>query len=113
MTRSLDNLQARAARVGTLYAEAFGIERDAAFYIGKLTEETGELVAAHLKLAGLARTEGEDDATLRRQQEDEAADLFGFLLLFADWQGIDLAQAFDRKWGRYLDRDDTARPGRD
>ena len=113
MTRDLGALQDQASRVGARYAATFGIERDATFYLGKLAEEMGELTAAHLKLAGKARTDGEDSASLRRQQEDEAADLFGFLLLFADWQGIDLAQAFDRKWGRYLDRDDTSRTGRD
>lgn len=105
MTRDLDDLQDRAGRVGAQYAAAFGIDRDATFYLGKLTEELGELTAAHLKLAGKARTQGQDIDTLRRQQEDEAADLFGFLLLFAQWQGIDLPQAFERKWGRYLERD--------
>jgi NTP pyrophosphatase (non-canonical NTP hydrolase) len=34
---------------------------------------------------------------------DELADLFGFLLLFSDWQGVDLAAAFDKKWGAYLE----------
>ena len=113
MTRDLDDLQARAARVGALYAETFGITPDSAFHIGKLTEELGELTAAHLKMTGRARHENRPESELRRDLEDEAADLFGFLLLFADWQGIDLPEAFDRKWGRYLDRDRPARPGRD
>jgi len=105
MTHDLSDLTKRAARVGDIYADTFGIDRDAAFYLGKLSEELGELTAAHLKLSACARTQGQSAESLRRNQEDEAADLFGFLLLFAHWQGIDLGQAFDRKWGKYLERD--------
>ena len=112
MTHDLNELQARAARIGEIYATAFGIDRDAQFYLGKLTEELGELTAAHLKLTGRGRTGDSAEDELRQNLEDEAADLFGFLLLFADWQGIDLGQAFDRKWGQYLDRD-TADAGPD
>ncbi len=90
-------MQQAAAEVGRLYAERFGIARDPAFYLGKLTEEMGEMTAAWLKLNGRARGEGS-----RAALEDEAADVLGFLLVFADWQGIDLAEAFRRKWGVHL-----------
>jgi NTP pyrophosphatase (non-canonical NTP hydrolase) len=33
--------------------------------------------------------------------EEEAADLLGILLLFADGQGIDLSAVFVRKWGPF------------
>lgn len=110
MSPRLTDLQRDAAKVGQIYAESFGIDRDAAFYLGKLTEELGELTAATLQSTGRARGAEQDPEVLRRNIEDEAADLLGFLLLFADWQGIDLGAAFDRKWGRYLDRDTTREP---
>ena len=102
MQDDLTRLQARAAEVGRIYAETFGIERDEAFYLGKMTEELGEVVSAYLKLAGQSRGADGDRNALRRELEDELADLFGFLLIFADWQGVDLAGAFERKWGKYL-----------
>lgn len=102
----LNCLSDRAGRVGDKYAEAFGIERDATFYLGKLMEEAGEVSAAYLKLAGLARGADGDPAQLKSELEDELADLFGFLLLFSRWQGVDLAAAFDKKWGKYLEPDE-------
>jgi len=43
-----------------------------------------------------------DPEVLAGDLEDELADLFGFLLLFARWQGVDLGAALDKKWGAYL-----------
>jgi NTP pyrophosphatase (non-canonical NTP hydrolase) len=94
---TLDEAGQIAARVGEIYAGSFGLTRDAAFHLGKLTEEMGELQAAWLKLNGRARGEGS-----RLAMEDEAADVLGFLLLFCDWQGIDIGAAFRRKWAAHL-----------
>jgi NTP pyrophosphatase (non-canonical NTP hydrolase) len=93
----ISEAQEIAAQVGKLYVERFGITPDAAFHLGKLTEEMGELQAEWLRLNGRARGQGS-----RAALEDEAADVLGFLLLFADWQGIDLAAAFRRKWAGHL-----------
>lgn len=105
---ALADLQARAARVNAIYRENFGIADDPGFYIGKIAEEAGEMVGAHLKLHGLSRGSDGDPEALRAALEAEAADLLGFLLVYANRAGIDLASAFERKWGRYLeDADDT------
>ncbi|WP_299426738.1 hypothetical protein [uncultured Shimia sp.] len=94
-------LTRQAAAVSDIYAARFGIHRDAAWYLAKMTEELGELQAAYLATQGAQR--GEVALTEARQNLiDEAADLFGFLMVFANWQGIDLADAFAAKWGRYL-----------
>ncbi|MEZ5796158.1 MAG: hypothetical protein R3D63_00845 [Paracoccaceae bacterium] len=92
-----------AAAVGGSYAARFGLERDAAFHLGKLTEDLGELQAAWLKLNGRARGQGSREAV-----EDEAADVLGFLLLFCDWQGLDLEAAFRRKWAAHLSEGEQA-----
>ena len=65
-----------------------------------MTEELGEVTSAYLSLAGQTRKDGS-----KRDLENEVADLLGFLLLFADWQGIDAGAAFERKWGAYLTED--------
>ena len=94
---SVAELTELARLVSGIYADRFGITRDPAWYLGKMTEELGEVTAAYLKLAGQGR-----GSALQRDLEDEVADLLGFLLVFADWQGIDAAAALQRKWGRYL-----------
>ena len=95
--QDLNQLTSAAKQVSDLYARRFGVTRDAAWYLGKMTEELGEVTAAYLKLAGQGRGEGS-----REDLEDEVADLLGFLLLFASWQGIDSAKTLRRKWGGYL-----------
>lgn len=91
---SLSNL---ARRVSDIYAERFDIHRDPAWYLGKMSEELGEVTSAYLKLQGQGRGEAS-----HRDLEDELADLLGFVLLFADWQGVDIGAALKRKWGGYL-----------
>lgn len=100
---SLQDLQALTRRISDIYAERFGVERDATWYLGKMTEELGEVTAAWLKLNGQGCGEGSREALT-----EELADLLGFVLLFADWQGIDPGAALRRKWGKYLDAPDGA-----
>jgi NTP pyrophosphatase (non-canonical NTP hydrolase) len=93
----LAQLTVLARRVSDLYAARFGIDRDPVWYLGKMSEEWGELMAAFLKYTGQGRVEGS-----RADLENEVADLLGFVLLFADWQGIDAGKALQCKWGQYL-----------
>lgn len=97
----LRRLTDQAAAVSDIYAARFGIDRDATWYLAKMTEELGELQSAYLATQGAQRG-ALSQADARQNLVDETADLFGFLMVFADWQGIDLADAFTAKWGRYL-----------
>ncbi len=94
-------LTKQAAAVSDIYAARFGIDRDATWYLAKMTEELGELQSAYLATQGAQRG-ALPQADARQNLIDETADLFGFLMVFADWQGIDLPDAFAAKWGRYL-----------
>ena len=94
-------LSKQAAAVSDIYAARFGIDRDATWYLAKMTEELGELQSAYLATQGAQRG-ALPQAEARQNLIDETADLFGFLMVFADWQGIDLADAFAAKWCRYL-----------
>jgi NTP pyrophosphatase (non-canonical NTP hydrolase) len=98
MSETLSDLSALAREVSAIYAERFEIDRDATWYLGKLSEELGEVSAAYFNLVGQGRTDG-----TRAALEDEVADLLAFVLLFADWQGIDPAAAMRRKWGKYVE----------
>lgn len=97
MTEKLNDLTEMARAVSDVYATRFGIDRDAAWYLGKLTEELGEVTSAYLKLSGRGRGAG-----TQQDLADEIGDLLGFLLLFADWQGIDPGKAMTRKWQKHL-----------
>jgi len=57
----------------------------------------GEVNAAYLKSVGQGRGHDAPD-----DLEDEVAGLLGLVLLFADWQGIDVATVLRRKRGSYL-----------
>lgn len=95
--KDLTALTELARQVSDLYVERFDIKRDPTWYLGKMSEELGEVTAAYLKLQGQGRGSG-----ARRDLEDELGDLLGFVLLFADWQGVDIGAALERKWGGYL-----------
>ena len=99
----LARCEALAARIGELYVAQVGVLRDDLWHLGKLTEELGELNAAWLSANGRGRDRGLSPEQLQAAVADEAADLFGFLLLFAERNGIDLDAALARKWGRYLE----------
>ncbi|KIC41257.1 hypothetical protein RA27_11550 [Ruegeria sp. ANG-R] len=97
MAENLRDLTELARAVSDIYAKRFEIDRDAAWYLGKMTEELGEVTSAYLKHSGRGRGVcGHDDLA------DEVGDLLGFLLLFAEWQGIDPGDALRRKWEKHL-----------
>lgn len=98
----VDELGDAISLVSDTYAARCDIERDRDWSALKLSEETGELIAAHLKLTGRGRRAGVSEADLRTALEDEAADVFAQLIIFCRENGIDLMQALDRKWFRYL-----------
>ncbi len=85
-------------RASDVYAARNGVARGDDWYVLKLSEELGELVQIWMKLTGRGRTNGKDDGELRKSLEDETADLFGHVLLFAERNGLDLASAVERKW---------------
>lgn len=104
MSRSLAELTADFETVSKIYAQRCNIRRDADWFVLKLQEELGELVQAHLRLTGRGRDKGERIDAERWNLEDEAADLLGQLLIFANNAGINLETAAERKWFRYLDK---------
>lgn len=100
---ALEMMTDAVCKVSDTYAERCDIDRDGDWSALKLAEETGELVAAHLKLTGRGRRNGLSEADMRKALEDEAADVFAMLLLYCGEKEIDLTRALDRKWFRYLD----------
>ncbi|GGA46926.1 phosphoribosyl-ATP pyrophosphohydrolase [Pelagibacterium lentulum] len=100
--QAIGDLSRAVGLVSDTYAKRCEIDRDKDWSALKLSEETGELIAAHLKVTGRGRRNGEDSQMLEEARADEAADVFALLLLYAHEHDIDLVEALNRKWFRYL-----------
>ena len=94
----LKALQADVLRISDIYAAEHGIDRERDWALLKLQDELGELTAEHLRLTGRAR--GTPDA---QALGDEAADVLGMLLIYCARAGVDLDQAMQRKWLKWLE----------
>jgi len=99
----LAELSDKAERVSQVYAARNDIRRDDDWFVLKLQEEAGELVAEYLRGTGRGRVGARKPEAIRQALEDEAADLFAQLLLFARHNDIDLEQALQRKWFAWLE----------
>ena len=102
MGATLTELADKAERASSNYARVNGIERDGDWYLMKIQEEAGELLAEHLRATGRGRAGGKSPQEIRVALENEAADLLGQLLCYCKHHGIDLEAAIDRKWFVHL-----------
>jgi NTP pyrophosphatase (non-canonical NTP hydrolase) len=68
----------------------------------KITEEWGECMQAYLMLTDRGRQKGKDKEEIRKLLAQEFADVFAYLLLFAEQEGIDPEKAISDKWFIYL-----------
>lgn len=103
MNGSFQELSERIGRIGDLYAKVHGIERNADWYLLKLTEELGELTAEHLLMEGRSKANIDGSGETREALENEAADLFGQFVLYLRANEIDIEAAIERKWLRHTD----------
>ena len=94
----LTELQADVLRISDIYAREHAIDRDRDWALLKLQEELGELTAEHLRMSGRARGAADPKALA-----DEAADVLGMLLIYCARAGVDLEQAMQRKWLKWLE----------
>jgi NTP pyrophosphatase (non-canonical NTP hydrolase) len=96
---TLRELAARFETASQRYAALYGVERDEDWFLLKLQEELGELTQAWIKRTARGRPDPTANAeTHQRKLEDETADLFGHVLLFAHRHELDLNAAIERKW---------------
>lgn len=80
------------------YVEENDLMRDADWFVLKMQEELGELTQVWNKLTARARRRDRSEGELREDLANEAADLFGHVLLFARRNELDLQRAVERKW---------------
>lgn len=70
----------------------------------KITEEWGECLQVYLMLTNRGRQKGKSKKEIKELLSQEFADVFAYLLLFAENEGIDPLKAITEKWFSYLKR---------
>lgn len=99
----MEELTKKAKTIMGMYSEEYPevtVDRD--YYPFKITEEWGECMQAYLMYTDRGRQKGKSKEEIREMFEEEIADVLGFLLLFADKEGIDLEEAMEKKWFKRL-----------
>lgn len=99
----IQQLTERARTVMEKYKETYSdvrIDRD--YLPFKITEEWGECLQVYLMLTDRGRQKGKSKKDIQKLLRDEFADVFAYLLIFADQEGVDLLEAITKKWFAYL-----------
>ena len=86
------------------YSEEYPeIKVDRDYYAFKLNEELGECIQSYLMLTDRGRQKDMNKDEIKKLLSDEIADVFGFLILFAENEGVNLESAIAKKWFSRLD----------
>ncbi len=99
---TLNSLMEKCETVSSKYAHNNSIDRSQDWFLFKLQEELGELTKAYLNVKGLGRKTDKSDKQLKAELAQELADVLGHVLLFAKHNKIDLEEAVNDKWLKYL-----------
>ncbi len=101
----IQELTAKVKMVMEKYQREFpDVKTDRDYYPFKIAEEWGECLQVYLMLTDRGRQKGKSKAEIQELFSQEFADVFGFLLLFAENEGIDLPEALQKKWFSRLDQ---------
>lgn len=98
MPMDTKRLSEELEQVSQAYAEEFGIERDATWFVLKLQEEVGEMIQSYLMLSGQARTKGKSPEIIQAEFNSEVADVYCHTLLLARFFDIDIESEVRKKW---------------
>ena len=97
--KKLGELTRDVERVMKQYKKEFPeVKVDRDYFPLKLAEEWGECLKVYLMYTDRGRQKGLSEKQIRESFREELADVFGFLLLFAAREKIDLEEALEKKW---------------
>jgi NTP pyrophosphatase (non-canonical NTP hydrolase) len=100
----LQELTEKAKRVAEMYKLEYpDVKMDRDYLPFKITEEWGECLQTYLMLTDRGRQKGKSKEQIKELFANEFADVFAYLILFAESEGIDLAEAIEKKWFSYLE----------
>ncbi len=99
----LQELTQKAKTIMGMYGEEYPeVQVDRDYYPFKISEEWGECMQAYLMHTSRGRQKGKSQEEIQDMFEAEIADVFGFLLLFAENEGVDIEKALEKKWFKRL-----------
>src|SRR3989344_7478256 len=99
----LEVLTKKAKSVIEKYKEEYpDVHMDRDYVPFKLTEEWGECLQVYLMLTDRGRQKGKTKKEIQELLADEFADVFAYLLVFAENAGVDLPKTLTKKWFKYL-----------
>lgn len=96
---NLKDITEKVKTVMQRYEQEFpDVKVDRDYFPFKITEEWGECLQAYLMLTDRGRQKGKNKEEIKGMFSNEIADVLGFLLLFADKEGVDPVDALSKKW---------------
>lgn len=103
MKTQINKLTEKSKMVMDEYRKSFpDVKIDRDYLPFKITEEWGECLQAYLMLTDRGKQKNKSKQEIKNMLSDEFADVFAYLLLFAESEGIDPAEALEKKWFKYL-----------
>ncbi len=91
-------LSEEVEKISKKYTSHYKIKRNGDWYVLKLQEEIGELIQSYLMLKKKARSKGKTQREIKKDFENEVADVFCHLLLLSKFHKVDLEKAIKEKW---------------
>ncbi len=99
----LEEVTKKAKLVVKKYQKEYpDVKMDRDYFPFKITEEWGECLQTYLMLTDRGRQKGKTKKEIKKMFSDEIADVFAYLILFAESEGINPIEAVDKKWFAYL-----------
>ena len=99
----IQELTEKAKKVVAIYKEEHpNVKMDRDYIPFKVTEEWGECLQTYLMLTDRGRQKGKNKEEIHKMLSYEFADVFAYLLIFAENEGVDLAKSVESKWFKYL-----------
>ena len=83
------------------------VQMDRDYFAHKITEEWGECLKEYLMLTDRGRQKGFSKEEIKEHFMEEIADVFGYILAFASNEDIDLEKALEKKWFKYLKKENS------
>jgi len=99
----IKDLTEKAERVIELYKKEYpDVKMDRDYFPFKISEEWGECLQTYLMLTDRGRQKGKSKEEIKDMFGKEIADVFGYLLIFAQKENIDIVKELESKWFAYL-----------
>ncbi len=101
----IQELTEKVKKVIELYKKEYpDVKMDRDYFPFKVSEEWGECLQTYLMLTDRGRQKGKTKEEIKSMFGKELADVLGYLLMFADKEGIDIVKEVENKWFVYLDK---------